>query len=426
MRPEPTQTEVVPPRAAPSTRPAPFGARAPRGGAPVADVVEADRAAALWARFWETRDTAARNELLLAYEPLVGRVVSRLPSNVRNYWESDDLHSFGVLGLVEAIDRLERSHSTWGRAQAVEVLSVVLPAHKSQTAEQVRRVLEAASAGGRHVAQVVLTLLEFVERDAPVREVLVEARELLEQRLLVLLGGRRVAVGLGTLRAPGQTVLLLRARLLPLRLVPLELANRGPRSCHGHPFSRDLGPGGRGRGSPAEGGAQLARTPRASSPVRPGGTSSRTLRPVASTPRPGRTVAERWTNGPPPSDRETTPYPFFSSTNSMSPVAGPELLSTSGVFRALSAACGARPRSVRSVRREAALVGDDGRAGPVLRAGGSRWFRQEERSSGPADPGGRAGPAPGRRGHGPGAGGGPGDRRPLPGQRARVRGGGGI
>ncbi len=49
------------------------------------------------------------------------------------------------LVLAEAIDRLERSHSTWGRAQAVEVLSVVLPAHKSQTAEQVRRVLEAAA-----------------------------------------------------------------------------------------------------------------------------------------------------------------------------------------------------------------------------------------------------------------------------------------
>lgn len=49
------------------------------------------------------------------------------------------------LVLVEAIDRLERSHSTWGRAQAVEVLSVVLPAHKSQTAGQVRQVVEAAA-----------------------------------------------------------------------------------------------------------------------------------------------------------------------------------------------------------------------------------------------------------------------------------------
>ena len=49
------------------------------------------------------------------------------------------------LVLVEAIDRLERSHSTWGRAQAVEVLSVVLPTHNSQTAGQVRQALEAAA-----------------------------------------------------------------------------------------------------------------------------------------------------------------------------------------------------------------------------------------------------------------------------------------
>lgn len=48
------------------------------------------------------------------------------------------------LVLAEAIDQLERSHSTWGRAQAVEVLSVVLPG-KSRTAGQVRRVVEAAA-----------------------------------------------------------------------------------------------------------------------------------------------------------------------------------------------------------------------------------------------------------------------------------------
>ena len=49
------------------------------------------------------------------------------------------------LVLAEAIDRLERSHSTWGRAQAVEVLSIVLPTHKTGTAEHLRRVVEAAA-----------------------------------------------------------------------------------------------------------------------------------------------------------------------------------------------------------------------------------------------------------------------------------------
>ena len=49
------------------------------------------------------------------------------------------------LALVDAIDRLERSHSTWGRAQAVEALSVVLPSHKAGSAEEVREVVEAAA-----------------------------------------------------------------------------------------------------------------------------------------------------------------------------------------------------------------------------------------------------------------------------------------
>jgi conjugative relaxase-like TrwC/TraI family protein len=49
------------------------------------------------------------------------------------------------LALTEAIDRLERSHSTWGRAQAVEVLSVVLPTHRTGSAAQVRQVIEAAA-----------------------------------------------------------------------------------------------------------------------------------------------------------------------------------------------------------------------------------------------------------------------------------------
>lgn len=65
--------------------------------------------AQLWSRFWQTRDRNERNDLILAYEPLVNTVVSRLPANVRAYWESDDLRSFGLLGLVEAIDRWEPS-----------------------------------------------------------------------------------------------------------------------------------------------------------------------------------------------------------------------------------------------------------------------------------------------------------------------------
>lgn len=101
MPPQPTPTRTV------ALTPVPIG-RAPAtttGRPDPSEVLDPTTAASLWARFFEGRSTEARNELLLAYEPLVTRVVSRLPANVRSYWESDDLHGFGVLGLVEAIDR---------------------------------------------------------------------------------------------------------------------------------------------------------------------------------------------------------------------------------------------------------------------------------------------------------------------------------
>ncbi|MHB1599512.1 MAG: sigma-70 family RNA polymerase sigma factor [Acidimicrobiales bacterium] len=60
---------------------------------------------ALWQRYWHCREPVARNELILYYQPLVKLVASRLPSSVRTYWEIDDLRSFGLLGLIEAIGR---------------------------------------------------------------------------------------------------------------------------------------------------------------------------------------------------------------------------------------------------------------------------------------------------------------------------------
>ncbi|HET6916439.1 MAG TPA: MobF family relaxase, partial [Acidimicrobiales bacterium] len=73
---------------------------------------------------WRTEATAAG----LAPEPWLGQVFGRRTVTGREAVLSRlGLRPSMELALVEAIDRLERSHSTWGRAQAVEVLSVVLP-----------------------------------------------------------------------------------------------------------------------------------------------------------------------------------------------------------------------------------------------------------------------------------------------------------
>lgn len=62
---------------------------------------------ALWQRFADTGDTAARERLILQYAPLVkyvaGRVSVGLPSTV----EHADLTSYGMFGLIDAIERFD-------------------------------------------------------------------------------------------------------------------------------------------------------------------------------------------------------------------------------------------------------------------------------------------------------------------------------
>lgn len=68
--------------------------------------VDADE---LWRRFKEDGDERAREQLVVVYSPLVkylaGRVGAKLPSHV----ESADLISYGLVGLIQAIERFDLS-----------------------------------------------------------------------------------------------------------------------------------------------------------------------------------------------------------------------------------------------------------------------------------------------------------------------------
>lgn len=63
--------------------------------------------AALWAGYVVDRDPALREQLILAYAPLVkyvaGRVAVGMPASV----EHADLVSYGIFGLIDAIERFE-------------------------------------------------------------------------------------------------------------------------------------------------------------------------------------------------------------------------------------------------------------------------------------------------------------------------------
>ena len=60
-----------------------------------------------WRRYRRTGDLRSRNQLILAYSPLVkylaGRMVARMPAHV----EAADLVAYGLGGLIEAVERFD-------------------------------------------------------------------------------------------------------------------------------------------------------------------------------------------------------------------------------------------------------------------------------------------------------------------------------
>lgn len=61
----------------------------------------------LWGEYQAKRTTEARDELIIAYSPLVRFVASRVGANLPSSVEVGDLISFGMFGLLDAIERFE-------------------------------------------------------------------------------------------------------------------------------------------------------------------------------------------------------------------------------------------------------------------------------------------------------------------------------
>ena len=71
------------------------------------DVTRIERVDELWTEFKRDGDRQTRDRLILHYSPLVkyvaGRVLSRLPDSV----DQADLVSYGILGLIDAIEKFD-------------------------------------------------------------------------------------------------------------------------------------------------------------------------------------------------------------------------------------------------------------------------------------------------------------------------------
>ncbi|HEY5295022.1 MAG TPA: RNA polymerase sigma factor WhiG [Gaiellaceae bacterium] len=62
---------------------------------------------ALWLEFGRTHDKALRDRLILTYAPLVKYVAGRLGSGLPTHVDEGDLVSYGLLGLIGAIERYD-------------------------------------------------------------------------------------------------------------------------------------------------------------------------------------------------------------------------------------------------------------------------------------------------------------------------------
>src|SRR3954465_1210871 len=61
----------------------------------------------LWRRYKATGDIQARERLVVAYSPLVKYVSGRMASGLPAHVEEADLISYGLVGLISAIERFE-------------------------------------------------------------------------------------------------------------------------------------------------------------------------------------------------------------------------------------------------------------------------------------------------------------------------------
>ena len=64
---------------------------------------------ALWEKYFETKNGEVKNEIITYYLYLVNYAVKRLMPQYRDYSEKDELVSCGVIGLIDAVNKYDKS-----------------------------------------------------------------------------------------------------------------------------------------------------------------------------------------------------------------------------------------------------------------------------------------------------------------------------
>ncbi len=73
-----------------------------------------------WEEFYDRRDPALRERLILQYAPLVKYVVGRMAVSLPGMLNHEDLLSYGTIGLIQAVDRFDPSHGVKFETYAIQ------------------------------------------------------------------------------------------------------------------------------------------------------------------------------------------------------------------------------------------------------------------------------------------------------------------
>lgn len=61
----------------------------------------------LWQAYNETKNPTLKEQLIVEYAPLVKHIAGRMMVHISQYAEGEDLESYGVFGLIDAIDKFD-------------------------------------------------------------------------------------------------------------------------------------------------------------------------------------------------------------------------------------------------------------------------------------------------------------------------------
>src|SRR5277367_5986058 len=61
----------------------------------------------LWSDFKRTGDQSLRNQLIIYYSPFVKYIAGRVLAGLPRHFDEEDLVSYGIIGLIDAIERFE-------------------------------------------------------------------------------------------------------------------------------------------------------------------------------------------------------------------------------------------------------------------------------------------------------------------------------